>query len=122
MGKVRKFILEEIIDPLIVKYFLSRRNSEPWNNAFDEGEVIEALEHYRTPRQHQYAQQVMVKGEELFGELCGKIRAKHPEDGVAVIDTITKEWKYAPCIADAEEVAAGMKNLGAVYFRPCYNT
>ncbi len=122
MGRVRKFILEEIIDPLVVKYLLSRRNGEPWNNAFDEGDVIEALEHYRTPRQHQYAQQVLFRGEGLFEELHKEIRAKHPEDGVAAIDTITKEWKYAHCIADAEKAAAGMKNPGAVYFRPCYNT
>lgn len=122
MGKVRTFILEEMIDPLVVKYLLSRRNNEPWNNAIYEGDVIEALKHYRTPRQHQYGQQVMVKGEELFEELHGEIRAKHPEDGVAVIDTITREWKYVSCIAEAEKVAVEMKNPRAVHFRPCYNT
>jgi hypothetical protein len=119
MEKVIKYILEEIIDPLAVKYLLSRRNSEPWDGGYGEEKVIKELEHYRTPRQHRNGHQVLIRGEELFRELHEEIRAKHPEDGVAAIDTITKEWKYAPCIADAEKAVAEMKNPRAIYFRPC---
>ncbi len=119
MGKVIKYILEEIIDPLAVKYLLSRRSSEPWNKDYGEGGVIKKLEHYRTPRQHRNGHQILIRGEELFRELHEEIRAKYSEEGVAVIDTITKEWRYAPCIADAEKAAAEMKNHRAIYFRPC---
>ncbi len=120
MRKVGKFILEEIIDPLAVKYLLSRRNGEPWNNDSREGKVIKELEYYRTPSQHQYGWEVSVRGEKLFEELCKEIRTEHPEDGVAVIDTITKEWKYASCIADAEKARVKFKNPRALYIRPCY--
>lgn len=60
------------------------------------------------------------KGERIFEELREEIRTQHPEDGIAVIDTKNKEWRYAPCIADAERLAAEMKNPGRVYYRPCY--
>ncbi len=120
MRKVGKFILEEIMDPLAVKYLLSRRNGEPWDRDH-EGKVIKELEHYRTPSQHRNGHEVLIKGEELFDELCKEIRTEHPEDGVVVINTITKEWRYAPCIADAEKVAVELKNPQALYIRPCYN-
>ncbi len=60
------------------------------------------------------------KGERIFEGLREEIRTQHPEDGVAVIDTRSREWKYAPNLAEAERLATEMTNPEKVYYRPCY--
>jgi len=61
------------------------------------------------------------EGERVFEVLRREIRTAHPKDGIAVIDTKTKDWTYISCFAEADQAAAGMKNPSYVYFRACYN-
>ena len=124
INNFKKFVLEEIIDPLAVRYLLSRKDSRPWAEGVNQGlnvNFFHWLEHYRTPSQQQIDSHIGERGERVFGELHTEIRAQHPEDGVAVIDIEAREWVYVSCLAEGSKAAKKMKNPGAVYFRPCYN-